>query len=92
MRTLGFLLAYTAMVGVAFSWIAAFIFYLRTHGSLSPEQSHLRGQLFFNWLFVNGKLSGEAREYARRVNTAIGVFFISLVVAGMGTIIAVAPR
>lgn len=92
MRTAGFLLAYAALIGVAFSWIAAFIFYLRTHGSLLPEQSHLRGQLFFNWLFVNGRLAGEARDNARKVNLAIAVFFICLVLAGAGFIVAVAPR
>lgn len=92
MRTVGFLLAYAALIGVAFSWIAAFVFYLRTHGTLSAEQSYLRGQLFFNWLFVNGKLTGEARENARKANMAIAVFFVCLLVAGAAFIVALAPR
>jgi hypothetical protein len=92
MRTVGLLVAYAALVGIALSWIAAFFFYLRTHASLGPEQSHLRGQLFFNWLFVNGKLVGEARENARKVHLAMAVFFVCLLVAGGAFIVAVAPR
>ncbi len=92
MRTVGFLLAYAALAGVAVSWIAAVIFYLRTHGSLAPEQSHLRGQLFFNWLLVQGRLTGEARENAKRVSYAFAAFFICLFVAGGGFIVALAPR
>ncbi|MBY0531151.1 MAG: hypothetical protein K2P86_04190 [Xanthobacteraceae bacterium] len=92
MRTVAFIVAYSAIAGIGFSWIAAFIFYLRTHGSLSAEQSHLRGQLFFNWLFVNGKLTGEARDNARKVNLAMLVFFVCMFVAGGAFIVAVAPR
>ncbi len=92
MRTVGFLIAYVALIGVAFSWLAAFFFYLRTHASLSPEQSHLRGQLFFNWLFVNGKLTGEARENARKVHLAMAAFFVCILVAGGAFIVAAAPR
>jgi hypothetical protein len=92
MRTAGFIAAYSALIGVALSWVAAFIFYLRVHGSLSPEQQHLRGQLFFNWLFAQKKLTGEARENARRVNLAMLVFFVCLFVAGGALIFAVAPR
>lgn len=92
MRTVGFLVAYAALIGVAFSWIAAAFFYLRTHGSLAPEQAHLRGQLFFNWLFVNGRLTGDARENARKVNLAMAAFFVCLLLVGGGFIVAVAPR
>jgi hypothetical protein len=92
MRTIAFLVGYAAVIGVGFSWIAAFVFYLRTHGTLSPEQSHLRGQLFYNWLFANGKLTGEARENARKVHIAMAVFFVCLITAGGAFIVAVAPR
>jgi hypothetical protein len=92
MRTVGFLFAYAALIGIGLSWIAALFFYLRTHGSLSPEQSHLRGQLFYNWLFVNGRLTGEARENARRVHFAMAAFFICILVAGGAFIVAAAPR
>jgi hypothetical protein len=92
MRTVGFIIAYSAIIGIALSWVAAFIFYLRVHGSLSPEQQHLRGQLFFNWLFANGKLTGEARDNARKVNLAMLVFFVCIFVAGGAFIFAVAPR
>lgn len=92
MRTVGFIVAYSAVIGIALSWIAAFIFYLRVHGTLAPEQQHLRGQLFFNWLFVNGKLTGEARENARKVHLAMLVFFVCIVLAGGAFIVAVAPR
>jgi hypothetical protein len=92
MRTVGFIVAYSAIIGIALSWVAAFIFYLRVHGSLSPEQQHLRGQLFFNWLFANGKLTGEARENARKVNLSMLVFFVCIFVAGGAFIFAVAPR
>ena len=92
MRTIGFLVAYGALIGVALSWIAALFFYLRTHGSLGPEQQHLRGQLFFNWLFVNGKLTGEARENARKVHLAMAAFFVCIILAGGAFIVAVAPR
>jgi hypothetical protein len=92
MRTVGFLLAYAALIGVALSWIAALLFYVRTHSSLSPEQAHLRPQLFFNWMFVSGKLTGEARDNARRVNMAVMVFVAGVIVAGAAFIIAVAPR
>jgi hypothetical protein len=92
MRTIGLLIAYAALVGIGLSWIAAFFFYLRTHASLSPEQSHLRGQLFFNWLFVTGKLVGEARANARKVHLAMAAFFVCLLVAGGAFIVAAAPR
>lgn len=92
MRTVGFLVAYAALLGVALSWVAALFFYLRTHGSLAPEQQHLRGQLFFNWMFVSGKLTGEARENARRVHLAMAVFFVCIILAGGAFIVAVAPR
>jgi hypothetical protein len=92
MRTIGLLVAYAALIGIALSWIAAFFFYLRTHASLAPEQQHLRGQLFFNWLFVNGKLTGEARESARNVHIAMAVFFVCVIVAGGAFIVATAPR
>ena len=92
MRTIALIVAYSAIGAIGLSWIAAFIFYLRTHGTLSPEQSHLRGQLFFNWLFVNGKLTGEARENARKVNLAMLVFFVCIFLAGGAMIVAVAPR
>lgn len=92
MRTIGFLVAYGALIGIGLSWIAAFVFYLKTHASLSPEQSHLRGQLFYNWLFVNGKLTGEARENARKVHLAMAVFFVCILLAGGAFIVAAAPR
>ena len=92
MRTVALIAAYCAIAGIGLSWIAAFVFYLRTHGSLSAEQQHLRGQLFFNWLFVNGKLTGEARENARKVNLSMLVFFVCMFVAGGAFIAAVAPR
>jgi hypothetical protein len=92
MRTLGFLVAYAALIGIGLSWLAAAFFYVRTHASLAPEQQHLRGQLFFNWLFVNGRLTGEARENARRVHIAMAVFFVCLILAGGAFIFATAPR
>jgi hypothetical protein len=92
MRTVGFLVAYGALIGVGLSWLAALFFYIRTHGSLAPEQQHLRGQLFFNWLFVNGKLTGEARENSRKVHIAMAVFFVCLIVTGGAFIVAAAPR
>ncbi len=92
MRTIGFLVAYLALFGIGLSWIAAFFFYLRTHGSLAPEQQHLRGQLFYNWLFVNGKLTGDARASARNVNLAMVAFFVCIILAGGAFIVAVAPR
>lgn len=92
MRTAGLLAAYAAIIGIVLSWTAAFVFYLKTHGSLGAEQSHLRGRLFFNWLFVNGKLTGEARDNARKVNLAMVAFFVCIVLAGGAFIFAVAPR
>jgi len=92
MRTAGFLVAYAALIGVACSWVAAFFFYLRTHGTLAPEQANLRPQLFFNWLFVTGRLTGEARENARRVNLAVAAFFVCIFLAGGAFIFAAAPR
>ena len=92
MRTVGLLVAYASLIGIGLSWLAAFFFYLRTHSSLSVEQAHLRGQLFFNWLFVNGKLTGEARENARKVHIAMAAFFVCILVAGGAFIVALAPR
>jgi hypothetical protein len=92
MRTAGFLLAYGALIGCGVSWLAALFFYIKTLGSLSPDQQHLRGQLLFNWLFANGKLTGEARGNARNVNLAMLVFFVCLIVSGGAFILAVAPR
>jgi len=92
MRTVGFLVAYAALIAVGFSWIAAFIFYLRTHTSLGPTQQHLRGQLIYNWLFVSGKLDGEARDNARKVNFAVVVFLAGIIIAGAAFIFALAPR
>jgi hypothetical protein len=92
MRTVAFIVAYSAVIAIALSWVAAFIFYLRVHGSLAPDQQYLRGQLFFNWLFVNGKLTGEARDNARKVNLSMLVFFVCMFVAGGAFIAAVAPR
>jgi hypothetical protein len=92
MRTAGFVLAYAALIAVAFAWIAAFVFYLRTHGSLGADQQHLRGQLFYNWLFVQSKLTGDARDNARKANMAVVVFVAGVVVAGAAFIFAVAPR
>jgi hypothetical protein len=92
MRTVALIVAYSSIAAIGLSWIAAFIFYLRVHGSLAPEQQHLRGQLFYNWLFVSGKLTGEARANARKVHLAMLVFFVSMFVAGGAFIVVVAPR
>jgi hypothetical protein len=92
MRTVGLLVAYASLIGIGLSWIAAFFFYLRTHESLAPEQAHLRAQLFFNWLFVNGKLTGEARENAHKVHIAMAAFFVCILIAGGAFIVALAPR
>lgn len=92
MRTLGLLVAYASLIAMALSWIAALFFYMRTFGAVTPEQSYLRGQLVFNWLFANGKLTGEAREHAHKVNIAMAVFFVCLIISGAAFIVAVAPR
>lgn len=92
MRTIALLVGYAAVIGIGLSWVGALFFYLRTHGTLAVEQQHLRGQLFFNWLFVNGKLTGEARENARRVHIAMAAFFVCVILAGGAFIVAVAPR
>ncbi len=92
MRTVGFLVAYAALIGIGLSWLAAVFFCFRTHASLAPEQQHLRGQLFFNWLFVTGKLTGEARANARKVHIAMAVFFVCIILAGGAFIVATMPR
>lgn len=92
MRTAGYLVAYAAFIAVGVAWIAAFVFYIRTLGSLGPEQAHLRGQLFYNWLFASRQLTGEAGANARKVNFAVIVFVAGVVVAGAAFIFAVAPR
>ena len=92
MRNAALIAAYCAIAGIGFSWIAAFVFYLRTHGSLSPDQQHLRGQLFYNWLFVQKHLTGEARENARKVHLAMLVFFVCIFVAAGAFMFAAAPR
>ncbi len=92
MRTLGFLVAYASLIAAGLSWIATLFFYMKTFGTVAPEQSSLRGQLVFNWLFANGKLTGEAREHAHKANIAMAVFLVCLIVSGAAFIVAVAPR
>jgi hypothetical protein len=92
MRTAGFLVAYASLIGVGLSWITALFYYFRVHFTLAPEQADLRGQLFYNWMFVSGRLTGEARENVRRVHRAMAVFFVCLVLAGGAFIVAAAPR
>jgi len=91
MRAFALLTAYAALLGAFGSWVAAVFYYWKTHAALSIEQTHLRAQLFFNWLFVSGRLTGEARESARKVHISLAVFVACLIIAGGAFIVAVAP-
>lgn len=76
-----FIVAYVAVIAAFVCWGVGIFFYIRTHAQLSPADSHLRGPLFFAWMFTFGKLSGDARESARKVNMAMIGFFFSLLTA-----------
>jgi len=67
-------------------------FYVRTFSALSPADQHLRGQLFYNWLFASRKLSGEARENAGKVHLAMVAFLICGIVASGAFFFAAMPR
>ena len=98
MQAVAHVIAVLAIAGAVVSWGVGAWFYVQTLRAIS-DMPDGRGPMLcaiFSWMFVAGRLRGEAAEHSTRVNKAIVAFLVCLTVAivaiSAGTNLARMPR
>jgi hypothetical protein len=83
MQAVAHVIAVLAIAGAVVSWGVGAWFYVQTLRAISDvtDGRGLMLRAIFSWMFVAGRLRGEAVEHSTRVNKAIVAFLVCLTVA-----------